>query len=119
MGYLDDIIIYSRSEKEHLEHLERNIHQTKSSRTQTQTREMLFLQKTHTVPWTFNISRRKPASPREIGKHSQNASTKESKGSETVSRTSRLLQKICTQICRYLKGVDTSNEKRRRIQVDP
>ena len=36
--------------------LRRKIYQTKSSRTETQTSKMLFLQKTHTVPWTLNLS---------------------------------------------------------------
>ena len=95
MGYLDDIIIYCRSEKEHLEHLERNIYQTQSSRTQTQAREMLFLQKTHPISLTLNFSRWHPTPPRETRKHSQNASSKESKGSETVPWTCKLLQKVC------------------------
>ena len=65
MGYLDDIIIYSRLEKEYFRTPRRNIHQTKSSRTQTQTQRMLLLQETHTVPRTLNISIGNPTTPRE------------------------------------------------------
>ena len=46
--------------------LRRNIHQTKSSRTQTQTRKMLFLQKAHTVSWTLNLSRRNSTLPEKL-----------------------------------------------------
>ena len=42
-----------------------NIHQTKSSRTKTQAGKMLFLQETHTVPWTFNFGRWHPTPTRE------------------------------------------------------
>ena len=50
----------------------------KSSRTKIKTGEMLFLQEAHPVPRTLNISRRHTAITREIRKHSQNASTKDS-----------------------------------------
>ena len=53
-----------------------NIHQAKSSRTKSQARKMLFLQETHTVPWTFNFGRWHHAPTRETRKHSKNASTK-------------------------------------------
>ena len=65
MGYLDDIIIYSRSEKEHLEHLEEIFTRLRAAGLKTQTRKMLLLQKTHTVPWTLNLSRRNPTTTRE------------------------------------------------------
>ena len=84
MGYLDDIIIYSRSEKEHLEHLEEIFQQTESSRTKTQTRKVLFLQKTHPVSRTLNIHRRNSTPTRETRKHSKNASPQKPKGSETI-----------------------------------
>ena len=50
---------------------------TKSSRTQIKTGEMLFLQEAHSVPRTLNISRGHTATVGEIGKHCQNASTKD------------------------------------------
>ena len=118
MGYLDDIIIYSRSEKRTSRTPRGNIHQIESSRTQTQARKMLFLQKTHTIPRTSNLKRRHSTPTRETRKHSQNASTKKPKRGETIPRTSRLLQKIRPQICRYLKSFNTPNEKGCGIQVD-
>ena len=59
-----------------------------------------------------------PTPPRETRKHSQNASSKEPKGSETVPWTRRILQKICPQICRHFKSSNTLNEKGCRIQMD-
>ena len=64
MGYLDNIIIYSRSEKRTFRILRGNIHQTQSSRTKTQTRKMLLFQETHTIPWTSNLGRRHPTPTR-------------------------------------------------------
>ena len=72
---------------------------------------MLFLQKTHPISWTLNLSRWHPTPPRETQKHSQNASSKEPKGSETVPWTCRILQKICPQICRHFKSSNTLNKK--------
>ena len=117
MGNLDNIIIYSRSGKRTFRTLRRNIYQTKSSRTQTQTRKMLFLQKTRTVPWTLNLSRRNTTTTRETRKHSQDARTQKSNRSETIPWPSRLLQKIHSQICRHFKSTDTLNKKGRRVQV--
>ena len=76
MGYLDDIIIYSRSEKEHLEHLEEIFTRLKRAGLKTQTREVLFFQEAHTIFSTLNFGRRNPAPTRKTGKHCKNASTK-------------------------------------------
>ena len=80
---------------------------------------MLLLQKAHTVPQTFNLCRRNPTPARKTQKHSQNASTQKPKRSETVPWTSRLLQKICSLICRHLKSSNTFNKEGCQIQVDP
>ena len=99
--------------------LRRNIHLTKSSRTQTQTKKMRFLEKAHTVPRTPNLCRQNSTPTRKTRKHSQDASIQKPKRSETVPWPSRLLQKICSQIHRHLKSTNTSNKEGRRIQVDP
>ena len=88
MGYLDDIIIYSRSEKEHLEDIFTRL---KAAGLKLKLEKCCFFQETHTISWTLNISRRNSTTPRKTGKHSQNASTQEPKGSETISWFSRLL----------------------------
>ena len=94
MGYLDDIIIYNRSEKRTSRTPRGNIDQIESSRTQTQARKMLLLQKTHTISWISNLGRRHSTPTGETRKHSQNASTKKPKRSETIHQTSRLIQKF-------------------------
>ena len=63
MGYLD---IYSISKKRTFRTLRRDIHKTESSRTKTQTRKVLFLQKTHTISRTFNFGRRNPTPTRKL-----------------------------------------------------
>ena len=80
---------------------------------------MLLLQETHIVPRTPNISRGNPTTPREAREHSKNASTKKPKGSETDPQTCRLLQKVCTQILRYIKSTNTSDKEGCRVQMDP
>ena len=117
MGYLDDIIIYSRSKKEHLEHLEEIFTRLKAAGLKLKL-EVLFLQKTHTVSWTFNFGRQNPTPTRKTRKHRQNASTKKSKRSKTIPLTSRILQKIHSKICGYFTSANTPNQKRCRIQMD-
>ena len=58
MGYLDDIIIYSRSEKEHLEHLEEIFTRLKTAGLKLKLEKCCFLQKTHTISRTPNFGRR-------------------------------------------------------------
>ena len=54
---------YSRSEKEHLEHLEEIFIRLKVVELKLKLKKMLFLQETHTIPQTLNIGRRNPTSP--------------------------------------------------------
>ena len=56
---------YSRSEKEHLEHLEEIFIRLKVVGVKLKLEKKLFLQETHTIPRTLNISRRNPATARE------------------------------------------------------
>ena len=78
MGYLDDIIIYSRSEKEHLEHLEEIFTRLKRAGLKLKLENCCFFQKTHTISWTLNFGRRNPTPPRKTRKHCQDACTKKS-----------------------------------------
>ena len=99
------------NQKRTLGTLRKNNQKTKSSRTKTQIREMLFLQETHTVPRTPNLGRRNSTVTGEIGKHSQNASTKKSERSETIFRTSGILKKVCTKICRHFQSTNTPHQE--------
>ena len=117
MGYLDDIIIYSRSEKEHLEHLLEEIFiRLKAAGLKLQLEKCCFFKK-HIQYLGHLISadgiQPLPEKLKSIAKMLAPRNPK------TISWPSRLLQKICPQICRHLKGTNTFNEKGRRIQVDP
>ena len=58
MGYLDDIIIFSRSEEGTFGPLRTSFSVTEGSRTQAQPREMQFLQKAHPIPGSLTLRRR-------------------------------------------------------------
>ena len=84
MGYLDDIIIYSRSEQEHLEHLEEIFIRLKAAGLKLKLEKCCFFKKTHPISWTLNLSRWHSTPTGKTRKHSQNASSKEPKESERV-----------------------------------
>ena len=119
MGYLDDIIIYSRSEKEHLEHLEEIFIRLKAPGLKLKLEKCCFFKK-HIQYLGHLISEKgiQPL-PEKLESIAKMPAQKKPKRSETISRTSRLLQKIRPQICRHLKCTNTLNEKGHRIQVDP
>ena len=74
---------------------------TMKGRTQAQTTEVQLLQKTYSIPRSFNFRQRYPATTRMTGKHSKNASTPKRQAGEAISGTCRLLQKICTMLLRH------------------
>ena len=118
IGYLDDIIIYSRTEKEHLEHLEEIFNRLRAAGLKLKLEKCSFFKNT-SVLRTPNLCRRNTTPTRKTRKYNKNASTQKPKRSKTVPWTCRLLQKICPQICRHLKSPNTSNKEERRIQMDP
>ena len=109
MGYLDDIIIYSRTEKEHLEHLEEIFSRLRVAGFKLKLEKCSFFKK-HTVLRTPNLCRRNTTSTGKTRKYSKNASTEKSKRSKTGPWTCRLLQKICSQIHRHFESPNTSNK---------
>ena len=78
MGYLDDIIIYSRFEKEHLEHLEEIFTRLKTAGLKLKLEKCCFFKKHIQYLGTFNFGRWNPTPTRKTRKHRQNASTKKS-----------------------------------------
>ena len=66
MGYLDDIIIYSRNKKEHLEHLEEIFGRLKAAGLKLKLEKCCFLQETHPVPRAFDICRGHAAPTRKL-----------------------------------------------------
>ena len=118
MGYLDDIIIYSRSEKEHLEHLEEIFIRLKAAGLKPKLEKCCFFKKhIQYLGHLISADGIQPL-PEKTRKYSQDASTKKSKGGKTVSWTSGLLQKICSQICRHLKSTNPFNQKGCGIQME-
>ena len=76
MGYLDDIIIYSRSEKEHLEHLEEIFTRLKRAGLKLKLEKCCFFKKhIQYLGHLISADGFQPL-PEKTGKHCQNASTK-------------------------------------------
>ena len=115
MGYLDDIIIYSRSEKEHLEHLEEIFIRLKAAGLKFKLEKCCFFKK-HIQYLGHLISAEgiQPL-PEKLKSIAKMPAPKKPKRSETIPWSSR----IRPQICRHLKGAYTLNEKGHRVQVDP
>ena len=109
MGYLDDIITYSRSEKEHLEHLEEIFSRLRAAGLKLKLEKCSFFKK-HIKYLRHLISEEgiQPL-PEKLKSIAKNASTQEPKGNETIFRTSRILPKVCTKICRHIKSTDTAH----------
>ena len=55
MGYLDDIIIFSKTEDEHLQHLEEIFTRLHNFRQKMKQEKWQFLQETHAIPWSSSI----------------------------------------------------------------
>ena len=55
MGYLDDIIIFSKTEEEHLQHLEEIFEQLHKAELKLKLQKCSFFKKTHSIPWPFDF----------------------------------------------------------------
>ena len=94
MFYLDDIIIYSRSEKEHLEHLEEIFIRLKAAGLKLKLEKCFFF-KRHIQYLGHLISGDSiQPLPEKLESIAKMPAPKKPKRSETISWTSRLLQKI-------------------------
>ena len=119
MGYLDDIIIYSRTEKEHLEHLEEIFGRLRAAGLKLKLEKCSFFKKhIQYLGHLISADGIQPL-PEKLESIAKMPAPKKPKGSETISQTSRLLQKICPQMCRYFKSFNTPNKKGHGIQMDP
>ena len=118
MGYLDDIIIYSRSEKEHLEHLEEIFIRLKAAGLKLKLEKCCFFKKHIQYLGHLILAEGIQPLPEKLESIAKMPAPKKPKRSETISGASWLLQEICSKICRHLTGADTPNQKRRRIQMD-
>ena len=118
MGYLDDIIIYSRSEKEHLEHIEEIFIRLKAAGLKLKLEKCCFFKRHIQYLGHLILADGIQPLPEKLESIAKMPAPKKPKRSETISQTSRLLQEIHPKICRHLTSTDTPNQKRRRIQMD-
>ena len=119
MGYLDDIIIYSKTEKEHLEHLEEIFGRLRAAGLKPKPEKCSFF-KRH-IQYLGCLISADGIQPllEKLESIAKMPAYQKPKESKTISWTSRLLQKICPQIRRYLKSFNAPNEEGCRIQMDP
>ena len=117
MGYLDDMIIYSRSEQEHLEHLEEIFIRLKAAGLKLKLEKCCFFKK-H-IQYLGHLISADGIQPlleklESIAKMPAPKNPKEVK--QFLGR--RILQRICPKICRHFKSSNTLNKKGCRIQMD-
>ena len=118
MGYLDDIIIYSRLEKEHLEHLEEIFIRLKAAGLKLKLEKCCFFKKhIQYLGHLISADGIQPL-PEKLESIAKMPAPKNPKEVKQFSWTSRLLQEIHSKICRYLTSTNTPNQKRHRIQMD-
>ena len=112
MGYLDDIIIYSRSEKECLEEIFTRL---KAAGLKLKLEKCCFF-KNHIQYLGHLLSAEgiQPL-PEKLESIAKMLAPKDPKGSETIPWPSRLLQKIRSQIRRHFKSTNTLNKKGHRV----
>ena len=111
MGYLDDIIIYSRSEKEHLEHLEEIFIRLKAAGLKLKLEKCCFFKKhIQYLGHLISADGIQPLSEKleSIAKMPVPKNPKEVK---QFLGLGRILQKFCPQICRHFKSSNTLNKK--------
>ena len=100
-GYLDDILIHSPDVPTHLIHMWQLFQRLRETDLKLNREKCNFF-KSHIQYLGHLISGEgNETFARKVGEHQRNASTNYSKGSKTIFRFDRLLQKICTKICRY------------------
>ena len=108
MGYLDDIIIFSRSEKEHLEHLEEIFSRLKAAGLKLKLEKCCFFKK-HIQYLGHLISTEGIQSlPKKL----------ESVAKMPAQRQTVLLLEVRTPFHRHFQSTDSPNKKGHGIQVD-
>ena len=111
MGYLDDIIIFSKTEKEHLQHLKEIFERLRKAGLKCKLQKCSFFKK-HIQYLGHLISDEgiQPL-PEKIREYSKDATAPKHKTGETIFGTCRLLQKICTMLLRHSKATHTAHPK--------
>ena len=69
MGYLDNIIIFSKTKEEHLQHLEEIFDRLRKFGLKMKREKCRFLQEAHPLLGTFGVRKRIRTASREVGIH--------------------------------------------------
>ena len=101
MGYLDDIIIFSKIEEEHLQHIADIFKKLCKAGLKLKLSKFSFFQKELQYLGHLISEEGVQPLPEKIRKYPKHACTEKCKRNETVPRTSQLLLKIHTQIFGY------------------
>ena len=104
MGYLDDIIIFSKTEEEHLQHLEEIFERLKKAGLKLKLQKCSFFKK-H-IQYLGHLISDKGI------QHCKDASTLKRQAGETIFGTCRLLQEICTTLFRHSKATHTAHPEK-------
>ena len=96
MGYLDDIIIFSRSEEEHLIHLEKVFQRLQEAGLKLKLQKCSFFKKHIQYLGHLLSDEGIQLLPEKLESIKNMPRPKNQKEGKTVLRTSRLLQKVCT-----------------------
>ena len=99
MGYLDDIIIFSKTEEEHLQHLEEIFIRLRKFGLKMKHEKCSFFLEAYTVPGTPGVRRWLRAASGEIGIHKKDASPENSQRGKAIPWIDRILPKVRTSFC--------------------
>ena len=86
--------------------------------TQDEAIQVQLIQKPDPLPGTSNFLRWHQPPTGQVGQHQEHAGAKMHERNMTVLRSNWLLQKICSQICRYLKTTDKIDKEGNNLQLD-
>ena len=115
MGYLDDIIIFSKTEEEHLQHLEEIFIRLRKFGLKMKHEKCSFFKKPHTVLGTPGVRRWFRAASGEIGIHTKDASPEDSQRGKAIPWTDWILLKVRTTFCRYFTTIDKAHASHRCV----
>ena len=108
MAYLDDIIIYSSTPEEHLQHIKTVFEKLCHAKLSMKLSKS-FLCQGNTIPWTHSRRGRDQTSPSQNRGHQGYAPTSEPKTGSHLPQTSGILQKIYQELCKNSKTTNNVN----------
>ena len=103
MAYLDNIIIYSSTPEEHLQHIKTVFEKLCHAKLSMKLSKCHFFAKVIQYLWTHSRHGRDQTSPSQNRSHQGHAPTSEPKTSSCLPRTSGVLQEIYQELCKNSK----------------